>query len=69
VNRTLRKLRVMGLVEIDGGRIFLKDITQLERIAAYDSSHIGRKRTPPDTEKQLVDIEVERSAHRIARIR
>lgn len=69
VNRTLRKLRDRGLVTIDGGRIFLQDIAQLERIAAYDSGHIAGKRTPPDTEKQLVDIEVERSAHRIARIR
>lgn len=69
VNRTLRKLRVMGLADIEGGRIFLKDIARLERLAAYDSSHIAGKRTPPDTEKQLVDIEVERAAHRIARIR
>lgn len=69
VNRTLRKLRVMGLVDIEGGRIFLKDIARLERLAAYDSAHIAGKRTPPDTEKQLVDIEVERAAHRIARIR
>ena len=46
-----------------------KDIQALEKIASYDSGHIGNKRTPPDTERQLVDIEVERSAHRIARIR
>lgn len=69
VNRTLRKLRNQGLIELDGGRIFLKDVLKLEKIAAYDSGHIAHKRTPPDTERQLVDIEVERSAHRIARIR
>ena len=69
VNRTLRKLRMLELIEIDGGRIFLKDIERLEKMAVYDSGHIAHKRTPPDTEKQLVEIEVERSTHKIARAR
>lgn len=69
VNRTLRKLRIQGLVEIANGRILLKDIARLEKIAAYDSGHISDKRTPPDTEKQFIDIEVERSARKIVRIR
>ncbi|MPY73579.1 MAG: helix-turn-helix domain-containing protein [Alphaproteobacteria bacterium] len=69
VNRTLRKLRTMGLVRIEAGRIFLRDIAQLERIAAFEGSHIAVKRTPPDTEKQLVDIEVARSTRKLAKVR
>lgn len=69
VNRTLRKLRSLGLIETEGGRVCLKDITRLEKLAAYDSGHLADKRTPPDTEKQLVDLEIGRSTQRIARAR
>lgn len=67
VNRTLRKLRLRDLVHIEGGRIFLRDIAELEHIAAFEGGHIAGKRTPPGTEKQLADIEVMRSARKRAR--
>jgi CRP-like cAMP-binding protein len=69
VNRTLRKLRTRGLVEIEAGRIFLRDIAQLERLAAFEDGHIALKRTPPGTEKQLSDIESARAARKIAAFR
>lgn len=69
VNRTLRKLRTSGLVQIESGRITLPDIPRLERIAAFEGSHIAVKRTPPGTEKQLADIEVARSMRKVARTR
>ena len=67
VNRTLRKLRTVGLVQIESGRITLLDVPQLERLAAFEGSHIAVKRTPPGTEKQLADIEVARSMRKAAR--
>jgi CRP-like cAMP-binding protein len=69
VNRTLRKLRTQDLVEIEGGRIFLRDISRLERIAAFEGSHIGSKRTPPGTERQLAEIEDRRAMRKITRSR
>ena len=69
VNRTLRKLRVRGLVEIEDGRVFLRDIAQLERIADFEGGHIAVKRTPPETEKQLAEIESARARRKIAAIR
>lgn len=63
VNRTLRKLRLRGLIKIETGRILIKDVEEMERLAAYDSGHIGAKRTPADTERQLSDIEDVRAAN------
>lgn len=63
VNRTLRKLRLRGLIKIENGRILIKDVEEMERLSAYDSSHIGDKRTPADTERQLSDIEEIRAAN------
>jgi CRP-like cAMP-binding protein len=69
INRTLRKLRVRGLIEIEGGRIVIKDIPEMERIAAFDGGPIGDKSTPPDMEKQFAHIEIERTASETTDIR
>jgi CRP-like cAMP-binding protein len=67
VNRTLGKLRLQGLLHIEEGRIFLRDIAELERIAAFEGGYITGKRTPPSTENQLANIEVMRSTRKRAR--
>lgn len=69
INRTLQKLRLRGLIAIEDGRIVIKNIPEMERIAAFDGAPIGDKSTPPDMEKQFAYIEVERTALETAEIR
>ena len=39
-NRTLRELREQGLVEIRGGRVAVRDLAGLERLAEFDPGYL-----------------------------
>jgi CRP-like cAMP-binding protein len=46
VNRTLKELRERGLVEFRGGRVAIRDLKGLERVAEFDPAYLYLEKRP-----------------------
>ena len=46
VNRTLKELRELDVVEFRGGRVEIRDLRALEKIAEFDPAYLYLKRRP-----------------------
>lgn len=57
VNRTLRRLRQEGLIELDGGRIVIPDIAALEKTADFEKHFLHAGPPPRRVERQLEALE------------
>lgn len=56
VNRTLRRFRKEGLLELEEGRIRLLDLEALARIADFESRYLNQQRLPQTKREQLLRI-------------
>jgi len=56
VNRTLRRLRQRGLIELDlkNRRLIIKDIHRLAKAVDFDPTYLGQERKPVKGKKQLL---------------
>jgi CRP-like cAMP-binding protein len=62
VNRTLRRLRESGLIEIEGQRVIVRDLHRLVAAGQFDELYLQMAPAPKRLQRQLVDGPQPRSA-------
>lgn len=57
VNRTLRRLREDGLIDLDAGKVVIADLDRLRDVADFEGGYLAQGKVPPRTERALSRIE------------